>query len=71
LLKVEEEKVYSLIDKKGEKLAKAEERLRDQAVETARLIGKHGKVAAVAFGARRVQPADVAKILEKEPKLTG
>ena len=70
LLKVEEEKVYALIDKKGEKLAKAEERMRDQAVETAKLIGKHGKAAAVALSARRVQPKDVAGILEKEPKLT-
>jgi hypothetical protein len=70
LLKVEEEKVYALIEKKGEKLPKAEERLRDQANETATLIGNHGKVAAVALSARRVQPIDVARILEKEPKLT-
>jgi hypothetical protein len=44
--------------------------MRDQAVETAKLIGKHGKAAAVALSARRVQPKDVAGILEKEPKLT-
>jgi ATP-dependent Lhr-like helicase len=70
LLKVEEEKVYGLIEKKGEKLPKFEERLRDQASETANLIGNHGKVAAVALSARRVQPPDVARILEKESKLT-
>jgi ATP-dependent Lhr-like helicase len=70
LLKVEEEKVYGLIEKKGEKLPKFEERLRDQANETANLIGNHGKVAAVALSARRVQPSDVARILEKESKLT-
>jgi len=62
--------MYALIDKKGEKLAKAEEKLRDQAVETAKLIGKYGKAAAVALSARRVQSADVARILEKEPMLT-
>ena len=70
LLKVEEEKVYALIERKGEKLAKAEEKLRDQAVDTAKLIEKFGKAAAVALSARRVQPVDVAGILEKEPKLT-
>ncbi len=70
LLKVEEDKVYPLIEKKGEKLAKSEEKLRDQASETARLIGKYGKTAAVALSARRVRPAEIAGTLMKEPKLS-
>jgi ATP-dependent Lhr-like helicase len=70
LLKVEEERALPLIEKKGEKLAKAEEKLRVQAMQTAQLIAKYGKQAAVGLSARNVQPSDVAGVLEKEPKLT-
>jgi ATP-dependent Lhr-like helicase len=70
LLKVEEEKALPLIEKKGQKLAKAEEKLRTQAVETSQLIAKYGKVAAVALSARKVYSSDVAGVLEKEPKLS-
>jgi ATP-dependent Lhr-like helicase len=70
LLKVEEEKSLPLVDKKGEKLAKSEEKLREQAVKTAELIAKYGKAAAVALSARKVKSSDVAAVLEKEPKLT-
>ena len=70
LLKVEEEKALPLIEKKGQKLAQAEERLQAQAMQTSQLIAKYGKVAAVALSARKVQPLEVAGVLEKEPKLT-
>jgi ATP-dependent Lhr-like helicase len=69
LLKVEEEKALPLIEKKGEKLAKGEEKLQKQALQTAQLIAKYGKVAAVALCARRVQPSEVSDILEEESKL--
>ena len=70
LLKVEEEKALSIIEKKGEKLTQAEEKLQKQALQTAQLIGKYGKVAAVALCARKVQPSDILEVLQKEPKLT-
>ncbi|MEM3725704.1 MAG: DEAD/DEAH box helicase [Candidatus Bathyarchaeia archaeon] len=69
LLKVEEEKVLPLIEKKGEKLTKNEEKLFKQARQTAQLIAKYGKSAAVALCARKVQPPDVASVLEEEHKL--
>jgi len=69
LLKVEEEKALPLIEKKGGKLNKAEEKLQRQAVKTALLVAKYGKAAAVALCARKVQPSDVAEVLEKEHKL--
>jgi ATP-dependent Lhr-like helicase len=69
LLKVEEEKALPLIEKKG-RLARDEEKLCSQAKETAALIEKHGKLAAVALSARRVQTADIAEVLKKEPKLS-
>ena len=68
LLKVEEEKVLPIIEKKGEKLTKGEEKLHKQALQTAQLIAKYGKVAALALCARRVQPSDVREVLEKQPK---
>jgi ATP-dependent Lhr-like helicase len=70
LLKVEEEKSFSLVEKQGEKLAKPEEKLREQAEETAELIAKYGKAAAVALSARRVSTKEIAAVLEKEPKLS-
>ena len=70
LLKVEEERALPLIEKKDQKLAKAEEKLRAQAVQSSQLIAKYGKAAAVALSARKVQSSDVAGVLEKEPKLT-
>ena len=69
LLKVEEEKTIPIIEKKGEKLTKTEERLQRRAVQTAQLIAKYGKAAAVALCARKVQPSDVKDVLEKEPRL--
>jgi ATP-dependent Lhr-like helicase len=70
LLKVEEEQAFPLMDKKGQKLTKAEEKLQTQALQTAELIAKYGKPAAVALSARRVRPQEIAAVLEKEPKLT-
>ncbi|MCW4047472.1 MAG: DEAD/DEAH box helicase [Candidatus Bathyarchaeota archaeon] len=70
LLKVEEEQTFPLIDKKGEKLTKAEEKLQTQALQTAELIARYGKAAAVALSARRVRPSDIAEVLGKESKLT-
>ena len=70
LLKVEAEKAEMLIEKKAQKLNKDEERLREVAVETARLVEKYGKVAAVALSARKVRISDVSGVLEKEPTLS-
>jgi ATP-dependent Lhr-like helicase len=69
LLKVEEEKTLPLIEKKGQKLTKSEEKLQKHALQTAQLISKYGKPAAVALCARRVQPSDVEEALEEEPRL--
>ncbi len=69
ILRVEEEKSLPIIEKRGEKLTKNEERLRHHATLAAQLISKYGKSAAVALSARRVQPSDVREVLEKEPKL--
>ncbi len=70
LLKVEEERTFSLVDKKGEKLTKEEEKLRGYAKDTAELIAKYGKLAAVALSARRVSTKDIAQILQTEPKFS-
>jgi ATP-dependent Lhr-like helicase len=70
LLKVEEEKALPIIEKKGEKLTKNEEKLHTQALQTAQLIAKYGKVAALALCARKVQPPDVREILEKQSRLS-
>jgi ATP-dependent helicase Lhr and Lhr-like helicase len=70
MLKVEEEKALGLVEKRGEKLAKNEEKMQVHAKQTAELIEKYGKTAAVALSARRVSAADIAAVLEKEQKLS-
>jgi ATP-dependent Lhr-like helicase len=70
LLKVEEEKALPILEKKGEKLTKSEEKLHKQALQTAQLIAKYGKAAVLALCARKVQPSDVREVLEKQPRLS-
>jgi len=70
LLKVEEEKLLPIVEKKGEKLTKSEEKLKKQALQTAKLIEKYGKAAVVALCARKVQPSEVEEVLQEEPKLS-
>lgn len=70
LLRVEEDRVLPLVEKEGQKLTRPEEKLREYAVEAARLIEKYGKPAAVALCARRVRADDVRRVLEKESKLS-
>jgi ATP-dependent Lhr-like helicase len=67
LLKVDEEKALPLVEKKGFGLTKSEEKLLLYAKQSAQLIEKYGKVAAVALSARRVYAADVSGVLQKEP----
>ena len=69
LLKVEEDKALPIIEKKGEKLTKSEEKLHKQALQTAQLIEKYGKVAALALCARKVQSSDLREVLEKHHRL--
>jgi ATP-dependent Lhr-like helicase len=67
-LKVDEDTALPLIEKKGQKLSKSEEKMEKLALETAQLMAKYGRVAAVALNARKVRPFDVKLILEKEPR---
>ena len=70
LLKVSEETALPIVEKRGQKLTKAEERLHVHAVQTAQLIERYGKTAVVALSARKVQSGDIASVLENEPKLS-
>jgi ATP-dependent helicase Lhr and Lhr-like helicase len=70
MLKVEEEKAMPLIEKHGENLGKDQEKLRQRAKQTAELIGRFGKPAAVALMGRRVSTQDTLCVLEKEPALS-
>ena len=70
MLKVEEEKVLQLIEKRGEKLAKNEEKMWVHAKQTSELIEKYGKAAAVGLSARRVSIMDIVAVMSKTPKLS-
>ena len=70
VLKVAEERAFPFVEKKGQKLTQAEERLRGHAVESGQLVRKYGKAAVVALSALRVSASDVAGVLEKEPALS-
>ncbi len=70
MLKIDEDRALRMLDKKGEKLSKDEERMQAIAKQTAVLIEKYGKTAAVALSARRVRAEHVLSVLEKESKLS-
>jgi ATP-dependent Lhr-like helicase len=66
----EEDQIRSLTEKKGEKLTKSEQKLLEQALETAELMTKHGKPAAVALTGRRVRTDDALEVLRQEHVLS-
>jgi ATP-dependent Lhr-like helicase len=70
VLRIEESGVQSLLDKRGEKLTKGEQRISSQAARTARLVSNYGKTAAVSLSGRNLQISDAEEILEKENRLS-
>lgn len=69
LLRVEEDEALPLIEKKSERLKKKEKKMKESALQTAKLISKYGKPAAVALAGRRLKVNDVKEILSKESEL--
>jgi ATP-dependent Lhr-like helicase len=59
-----------LIEKKGEHLAKSEEKMQSLAAKTSELIEKYGKAAAVALSGRHISLIDAQAVLEKECTLS-
>jgi len=70
ILEEEEENLLSLMEKRGEKLTKSEKKLMEKAVETAKLMEKYGKLAAVALAGRKLRVSDVKEILREESRLS-
>ncbi len=70
LIKVEEERALEMIEKKNAKLTQSEQRMHEQALQSAKLISKYGKAAAIALGARKIQNSDAVEILKEEPRVT-
>jgi len=66
----EEDQIRSLAEKKGEKLTKSEQKLLEQALETAELVSRYGKPAAIALAGRRVRTDDALRVLREEPVLS-
>ncbi len=70
VLRREEEAVQSLLEKKGEKLTKSEEKMKRRALEAAGLMSKYGKPAAAALCGRKLKISDVKEVLRKECELS-
>jgi ATP-dependent Lhr-like helicase len=70
VLRGEEEQTRVLVEKKGEKLTKSEEKWREQALRTAELLTAYGKPAAVALAGRKLRVSDVEGIFWQEKKLS-
>jgi len=62
----EEDQIRSLVEKRGEKLTKSEQKLLEQALETAELMSRYGKPAAIALSGRRVRTDDALRLLREE-----
>lgn len=70
ILGIEEEDAYPLTEKKGERMTKYEQKLKKRAEETAELIERYGKTAAIGLSGRRLRVGDVKEILAKEGSLS-
>ncbi|UCC33705.1 MAG: DEAD/DEAH box helicase [Candidatus Bathyarchaeota archaeon] len=70
VLRSSEESVFSLIEKRGEKVTKDEKKLKKWAVETGRLVREYGKVAAIGLCGRKMRVDDVKAILREEKELS-
>ncbi|MFA5365103.1 MAG: DEAD/DEAH box helicase [Candidatus Bathyarchaeia archaeon] len=70
VLRIGEDTIQSLIDKQGEKLTQKEEKISRHATNTAKLVAKYGKPAAVALCGRNLKPQDVKELLQKESTLS-
>ena len=70
VLRKEEDVVRSLVEKKGERLTKSEEKMKDRALETARLMSRHGKPAAAGLCGRKLKTSDVEEVLREEGELS-
>jgi ATP-dependent Lhr-like helicase len=70
VLRGEEEQIQVLVEKKGEKLTKSEQKWREKAIKTADLLASYGKPAAVALAGRKLRVSDVEEILWQEKKLS-
>jgi len=70
VLRVEEKDAYSLVEKRGAKLAKHERKLRRRAEETSKLLSRYGKAAAVVLSGRNLKASDAKGILTKEGSLS-
>ncbi|MEM2875452.1 MAG: ATP-dependent helicase, partial [Candidatus Bathyarchaeia archaeon] len=66
ILELGEEDLYSIIEKRGSKLTKSEMKIAERAKNTAELISKYGKAAAVALSGRRLNTKAVEEILKAE-----
>ncbi len=65
-----EDDIQSILNKRGKNLTKSERKIKRQAVKTARLTSKYGKVSAVSLSGRNLRIDDVKEILEKENMLS-
>ncbi len=70
VLRREEEKIQVLVEKKGEKLTKSEQKWWKQALRTAELLASYGKPAAVALAGRKMRVSDVEEIFRREKELS-
>ncbi|PVX26313.1 MAG: ATP-dependent helicase [Candidatus Bathyarchaeum sp.] len=70
VIRVGESDVQSLLDKRGEKLTKAEQQISNRAQRTARLVSKYGKPAAVSLSGRNMKISDAEEVLETENALS-
>jgi ATP-dependent Lhr-like helicase len=70
VLGIEEDNVRSLVDKRGEKPTKGEEKMKEWALETARLMSVYGKPAAMALSGRKLRVSDVEELLKKDRSLS-
>ncbi|MBS7643909.1 DEAD/DEAH box helicase [Candidatus Bathyarchaeota archaeon] len=70
VLEETEEVIRKLCEKKGKNLSEREKEIQEKAIETAQLISKYGRTAAMVLAGHRIRPSDAEIVLLEEHKLT-
>jgi ATP-dependent Lhr-like helicase len=70
VLQDEEDKIFKIVAKKGRKLTVTEKKTWKSALETAKLMKKYGKIAAVILSGKGLKISDAKEVLLKESMFT-
>ena len=59
------------MDKRGEKLSKSEQKIKEYSLKTSELLARYGKAAAITLAGKSLTIKDAKSVLSKESEITS